>query len=458
MKKKGFTLVELLAVIVILAIIALIATPMIIGVIEKAKIGALKSSVDGLVESANLYYAQKQLKNDFQTTEFSCESTGCKNENEILEIKGKVDYGKIKIYSDGKISICVENEKNAAIKLAESDSVEVKTGSCNVVGDTYTIDELVSLNKYNELKEKYDALGEENSELKAVGDATSEEIIENKKVLVNGKEVVGTMPNIGRITKSLNAGDSYTIEKGYHDGTGVISANSLSSQTSGTATASQILSGKTAWVNGTKITGSIASLAATTYTPGTSNQTIAAGKYLSGAQTITGDADLVSANIKSGANIFGVAGNSNVVDTSAGTATAAQILSGKIAYVDGAKITGTRTAQNNTYSVKYYRDSNIGSGAACSLSYNFTPTAAGKVIVTMTGGRNVSGVSGSWVTKSVTVGGSAVSSTVGSSDDWQGVYVWTANVNANQAVSASTQINGSGSSVTNCSLTVTFVS
>ena len=35
MKKKGFTLVELLAVIVILAIIAVIATPIILGVIEK---------------------------------------------------------------------------------------------------------------------------------------------------------------------------------------------------------------------------------------------------------------------------------------------------------------------------------------------------------------------------------------------------------------------------------------
>lgn len=84
-----------------------------------------------------------------------------------------------------------------------------------------------------------------------------------------------------------------------------------------------------------------ATKAAATITPGTSNQTIAAGTYCSGAQTIAGDADLVSANIKAGANIFGVAGNANVVDTSAGTATAAQILSGKIAFVDGKKITGT---------------------------------------------------------------------------------------------------------------------
>lgn len=42
MKNRGFTLLELLAVIVILAIIALIATPLILNVIEKSKEGAFK--------------------------------------------------------------------------------------------------------------------------------------------------------------------------------------------------------------------------------------------------------------------------------------------------------------------------------------------------------------------------------------------------------------------------------
>ena len=74
------------------------------------------------------------------------------------------------------------------------------------------------------------------------------------------------------------------------------------------AAAADILKNKTGYVNGSKITGSIESLGATTYTPGTSDQTISSGQYLSGVQTIKGDQYLVAANIKSGVTIFGVQG------------------------------------------------------------------------------------------------------------------------------------------------------
>lgn len=63
------------------------------------------------------------------------------------------------------------------------------------------------------------------------------------------------MANQGAKTSSLNCGKSYTIPAGYHNGSGKITANSLASQTSATATAAKILSGYTAWVNGSKLTG-----------------------------------------------------------------------------------------------------------------------------------------------------------------------------------------------------------
>lgn len=62
-------------------------------------------------------------------------------------------------------------------------------------------------------------------------------------------------------------------------------------------------------VSSTYIGSGVTQKSAAAYTPGTADQTIAAGQYLSGAQTIRGDANLLAANIKSGVSIFGVTGS-----------------------------------------------------------------------------------------------------------------------------------------------------
>ena len=85
------------------------------------------------------------------------------------------------------------------------------------------------------------------------------------------------MANKGAVNQALAINGTYTIPAGYHNGSG-------------------------------KITQSIPTQAAQTITPGTANKTIAAGRYLSGVQTIKGDANLKAANIKKGVSIFGVAG------------------------------------------------------------------------------------------------------------------------------------------------------
>ena len=88
----------------------------------------------------------------------------------------------------------------------------------------------------------------------------------------------GTMPNKEAVNQSLAINGSYTIPEGYHNGNG-------------------------------KVTQSVKTKGAQTFTPGRSNQSIGANQWLSGAQTIMGDPNLVSGNIRDGVTIFGTRGN-----------------------------------------------------------------------------------------------------------------------------------------------------
>ena len=172
--------------------------------------------------------------------------------------------------------------------------------------------------------------------------ATAARVLSGYTCYVNDVKITGTMANQGTKTASLNAGGSYTIPAGYHSGSGKVTANALSGQTSGTATAARILSGRTAWVNGSKLTGTMTNrgaisqkLAANgnytvpagwhngsgkvtqslttqggkTVTPTTSNQTAcAANRWTTGNIVVAGNANLKAANIKNGITIFGIRG------------------------------------------------------------------------------------------------------------------------------------------------------
>lgn len=73
-------------------------------------------------------------------------------------------------------------------------------------------------------------------------------------------------------------------------------------------TAGYVASGTAGNAN-VSLTASVTTKAAATITPGTSAQEIAAGTYLTGKQTISGDSNLQAQYIKSGVSIFGVSGS-----------------------------------------------------------------------------------------------------------------------------------------------------
>ena len=116
--------------------------------------------------------------------------------------------------------------------------------------------------------------------------ATAADILSGKTAYINGEKITGTMPKAGyplpeiSVSNSGLISSSVYISKGYRD-IGQTSSN----------------------------TKQLTTKAAATYTPTIQDQTIASGQYLTGAQTIKGDANLIPENIKSGVNIFEVAGS-----------------------------------------------------------------------------------------------------------------------------------------------------
>ena len=113
-----------------------------------------------------------------------------------------------------------------------------------------------------------------------------------------------------------------------------------------TAVAADVLASKTMYkADGTKVNGSIATKTSSDISSSTLTVTVPAGYYASQAQKTLSDQYLGSGNIKSGVTIFGVSGDSAVVDTTiaSGGAAAANILSGYKAYVNGSLIEGSAT-------------------------------------------------------------------------------------------------------------------
>ena len=97
-KKKGFTLVELLAVIVILAVILVIAVPQIMSVIESARKGSIESTAKLIAEGAEREYTNRKILG--KDTNIECSDVSSMNSN---------DYGSCVISFDnaGKATVKV---------------------------------------------------------------------------------------------------------------------------------------------------------------------------------------------------------------------------------------------------------------------------------------------------------------------------------------------------------------
>lgn len=156
MKKnnKGFTLVELLAVIVILAVIMIIATQQVNDLIKKSRMSSFNDSVGVAVKTAKIFIAdenltQKRLRNgmDYSANEYEVYLTTNPNNGNYLLIgaaKEEGKFGKVRYNTDGfkaseKYCYVEENigvEGYSRLIVVELDKVTGKQSKPNVESAT----------------------------------------------------------------------------------------------------------------------------------------------------------------------------------------------------------------------------------------------------------------------------------------------------------------------------------
>ena len=103
-KNKGFTLLEILAVIIVLAAITLITVPIVTNAVKSARKGSFKVSAQNLVKAADKYYGEHEFEmNKVVTFDFG-KSDGKNETGEELSVSGKKPLsGKVVISKQGDI-------------------------------------------------------------------------------------------------------------------------------------------------------------------------------------------------------------------------------------------------------------------------------------------------------------------------------------------------------------------
>ena len=134
--RKAFTLIELLAVIIILAIVALIATPIILDVVDDARKSAGLSESNMIYSSINNYCASIEMKKQMGTLDSEDVDCSSKTSFTTEEISKMVNLGNATIesntYSNGKLTNLIVISNNNRYVLCSNGSMTLESDGCEV--------------------------------------------------------------------------------------------------------------------------------------------------------------------------------------------------------------------------------------------------------------------------------------------------------------------------------------
>lgn len=157
------------------------------------------------------------------------------------EIGKKIDATKITNVETVSTAGMVTDARVAAKHRTEIDAIDtrVKTLETSFPGGCKVIANAVTSNGVTTAENASPSTIATNiGRIRSDGTATAAQILTGKTAWVNKAKVTGTMANRGGIVKTLAVGGSYTVPAGYHDGTGVVT-NGVTSKGTLVLTAAQ---------------------------------------------------------------------------------------------------------------------------------------------------------------------------------------------------------------------------
>ena len=280
-KAKGVTMLALVVTIIVLLILAAITLSLAVGengIIKRAKLARDKVKNASIAEEEAMNLAAGEIDNTESggsgsggTGEGTCPGTE-ELENTIKKLQSTIANLEQQLATERANKTALEQQiasLNNQIAALNSELNSKKEQIADLEGQLTSKNEEIARkdetirnleSTVSNLNSQIEELNRQVETLKAkqaTGNAAVSDVLAGKTFSnSSGVGLVGTMANNGALNSTLNAGQSFTVPAGYTSG-GKITANSLESQTSGTAEAGDILIGKTAWVNGQQIAGTM---------------------------------------------------------------------------------------------------------------------------------------------------------------------------------------------------------